>query len=203
MEPAFWNERFGSPEYAYGVAPNDFLRDMASFIPRAGEVLSLAEGEGRNAVHLARRGFSVSAVDVSTEGKAKADRLAAEHGVSVAYAVSNLDEFDLGENRWDGIVSIFGYLAPDAQARAHVFAQIRNALKESGVFILEAYHPNQLGNDTGGPKNPDMLITLNELRAAFGDSQILFGSEQEREVLEGRYHTGLSCVTQFVVRKSS
>lgn len=50
-----WDERYRREEYVCGKDPNTFLKDNVGSIPK-GEVLSLAEGEGRNAVFLTRRG---------------------------------------------------------------------------------------------------------------------------------------------------
>ena len=77
-----WDERYSADEYVYGTAPNDFLSSMTDKLER-GKVLCLAEGEGRNAVHLAREGFAVTAVDSSRVGLAKAEKLGREHGVAI------------------------------------------------------------------------------------------------------------------------
>src|SRR5919112_1168906 len=101
-----WDERYSSEEYAYGTKPNRFLEAKVSFIPK-GKVLSLAEGEGRNAVYLAKQGYSVTAVDASIVGLNKAGKLAEENGVVVELIHADLADYDLGEDEWDGIVSIF------------------------------------------------------------------------------------------------
>ena len=101
-----WDERYNTEEYAYGKAANNFLEENYTAIPK-GNVLSLAEGEGRNAVFLARQGYTVTAVDASQVGLNKAKKLAEEHGVTIELVHADLADFDLGENRWDGIVSIF------------------------------------------------------------------------------------------------
>ena len=61
-----WDERYSAEKYAYGTTPNDFLLEKVNCIPR-GKVLSLAEGEGRNAVFLAKQGYSVTAVEASLD----------------------------------------------------------------------------------------------------------------------------------------
>ena len=68
-----WDQRYSESGYAYGTQPNDFLREVEPRLPR-GRALCLAEGEGRNAVYLAQRGFDVVAVDQSSVGLAKAWR---------------------------------------------------------------------------------------------------------------------------------
>jgi len=57
-----WNERYAQPGFAYGTEPNEFLVSAAGRIP-VGPVLSLGEGEGRNAAYLAGLGHRVVAVD--------------------------------------------------------------------------------------------------------------------------------------------
>ena len=74
MDAKTWNDRFAADHYIFGESANDFLAAMATQIP-AGPVLCLAEGEGRNAVHLAALGHRVTAVDQSESGLAKARRL--------------------------------------------------------------------------------------------------------------------------------
>ena len=78
-----WDERYSQPGFAYGTEPNEFLATAAYQIP-AGPVLTLGEGEGRNAAYLAGLGHRVVAVDQSEVGLAKARRLAADRGLSDA-----------------------------------------------------------------------------------------------------------------------
>ena len=62
----FWDERYNADEYLYGTEANAFLVKHADLLQ--GPVLSLSEGEGRNAVFLATRGLSVLGVDCSEVG---------------------------------------------------------------------------------------------------------------------------------------
>jgi hypothetical protein len=64
----FWNPKFAAADYVYGTDPNDFLRQHCHKLPAGGTVLSLGEGEGRNAVFLAEKGFAVTALDAANAG---------------------------------------------------------------------------------------------------------------------------------------
>jgi len=195
-----WNERYREPGFAYGIEPNDFLAANAErHLPPGGEVLSLAEGEGRNAVFLARRGYRVTGVDGSVVGLEKARALAAKHGVEIATVVADLAEFDLGVGRWDGIVSIWCHLPSELRARLH--RSVVAALQPGGVFLLEAYTPDQLAYKTGGPPTADLLMTLAAVREELEGLDFLVGEEKLREVHEGKYHEGTSAVLQVVARK--
>ena len=194
-----WNERYGSTAYFYGTAPNDFVVENAGRIRSGSEVLFLAEGEGRNAVYLAKLGHDVTAVDQSLVGLEKAQRLAAESHVRIKTVKADLADYDLGADRWDAIVSIWGHL-PSA-LRAMVHRDCVRALKPGGVLILEAYTPDQLRHGTGGPKDLDLLPTLAMLRTELQGLVLDVAVEREREVREGKGHDGMSAVVQLFGRK--
>jgi SAM-dependent methyltransferase len=191
-----WDERYGADGYYYGTEPNEFLREHCAEIRRGGDVLCLAEGEGRNAVFLAQQGFHPIALDQSQVGLRKAEHLAAARGVQIGTVVANLDGYRIEPGRWDGIVSIWCHLP--ARLRAVVHRQVAAGLKLGGVFLLEAYTPAQLRYGTGGPRTADLLPTLADLRRELEGLELVHAMERERAVHEGFGHTGLSAVVQLV-----
>lgn len=197
--PSFWDDRYGGGDFFYGTEPNDFLRERIGDLPPGGEVLCLAEGEGRNAVFLAMKGHRVTGVDGSSVGLAKAQRLATERGVRIETVVADLREWDLGSERWDAIVSIWAHL-PEA-LRADLHPRIGRALRPAGVLLFEHYHPKQIAYGTGGPPDPTMMLTLEELDGAFAGWERIHGFEGERHVDEGGGHRGTSYVTQALMRR--
>lgn len=193
-----WDERYTEPGYAYGTDPNEFLVSVVERIP-PGPVLCLAEGEGRNAVYLASRGYAVSAVDGSAVGLEKARALAKERGVSIETLCSDLADFAISPNHWAGIVSIWCHLPKALRERVHRAAAA--GLRSGGVIVLEAYTPAQLALGTGGPKTAELLCTRDDLQREFEGLEWLVARETEREVHEGKYHVGRSAVVQLVGRK--
>lgn len=197
-----WNQRYSEPGFAYGTEPNDFLAANAErYLPPKGEILCLAEGEGRNAVFLAHLGFRVTGVDSSAVGLEKARALAVQHGVELATVVADLGEFDLGAVCWDGIVSIWCHTPPDLRARLH--RSVVTALRPGGVLLLESYTPQQLEYKTGGPPTAELMMTLATVREELAGLEFLDAEEKLREVHEGKYHDGMSAVLQVVARKPS
>jgi len=193
-----WDERYSTEEYAYGTAPNEFLVEKVSWIPK-GKVLSLAEGEGRNAVFLAKQGYSVTAVDASLVGLNKARRLAEEADVQVEFIQADLADYELGENKWDGIISIFCPLP--SQLRKELYKKVIAALKPTGVFLLEAYTLDQLQHGTGGGSSADVMQSAASLSVELAGLHFEHLVELERNVVEGAYHTGIGSVVQAVARK--
>jgi SAM-dependent methyltransferase len=194
-----WDARYAEAGWAFGTEPNDFLREQAHHLAPGGRVLCLAEGEGRNAVWLAQQGYDVTGVDVSSLGLEKAQRLAAERGVHLTTVVADLATFEFGTATWDGIVSIFAHVPPDVRKRVH--AQVLTALKPGGVLLLEAYRPQQLDRGTGGPPDDARMLDLERLRPELGTLEWLLSREVERDVIEGRYHTGRASTVQLVARR--
>lgn len=195
-----WDERYGSDGYAYGTDPNDFIRAQAHLIPERGRVLCVAEGQGRNAVHLAELGHDVTAFDQSIEGVKKARALAEDRGVSVRFVHADAREFDVGEACWDAVVSVFAHMPPEIRQDLH--RRLVNGLAPGGVLLLEAYAPAQAERDTGGPPDPALCMDLDTLRRELAGLEFEIARALEREVVEGAYHTGMAAVTQIVARKS-
>ena len=195
-----WNERYSTEEYVYGTMPNDFLFETSRYI-KGPDVLCLAEGEGRNAVYLAREGFDVFAVDASAVGLEKAENLADESYVNINTQVADLADYEITPNGWDGIVSIFCHLPPAIRKALH--RKVVAGLKPDGVFILEAYRPKQLTFKTGGPPETSLMMSLDELKDELAGLEFYHDAELDRNVSEGRLHTGMGAVVQLVAIKPS
>ena len=194
----FWNDKFGTDDYAYGTEPNDFLRETVEAMPR-GAALSLAEGEGRNAVWLAQQGYDVSSIEQSEKGVAKTLRLALKRGVTVNAERGDLAEFHIAPNTWDLVVSIYAHTPSSLRRRLHREAVA--GLKPGGHFLLEAYTPAQIPNSTGGPKDPDLMPTAALLEEELSGLVFEILREVERDVVEGTLHTGTAHVVQVLARK--
>ncbi len=195
----WWDERYSNKEYIYGKEPNDFLREFVHRIPR-GRVLCLAEGEGRNAVFLAERGYGVTAVDQSSVGLAKARALAEVRGVRLNTVVSDLGQLAIEPGAWQGIVSIWAHMPSKARAALH--GRCAAGLAPGGVFLLEAYNPKQLGRGTGGPPDVDFLMDLSAVKNELSGLGFEIARELERDVNEGPFHNGVGAVVQVLAIKS-
>jgi len=195
----FWNERYARDDYLYGTGPNSFLVEHSDLV--TGPVLSLSEGEGRNAVFLAVRGLKVHGVDISEVGLTKAQALAKLKGVEIQTEVADLSNFEPKNNFYGSVISISAHL-PSA-VRDNLYPLVERCLKQDGVLLLEAYSERQLSRNTGGPKDIDMLMTVDKLKREFPNLEPILIQELEREVSEGEGHAGLASVVQFIARKKA
>jgi SAM-dependent methyltransferase len=157
------------------------------------------EGEGRNAVFLAGHGHRVTAVDGSAVGLEKAKALAAEQGVTIEAVVTDLSDYIIPPDSFDSIISIFCHVPRDIRGPLH--RRVVDGLKPGGVLILEAYRPAQLKMGTGGPPVEGLMMTLPDLHQELEGLEFLMAQETEREIREGRAHTGQGAVVQVIARK--
>ena len=190
-----WDERYSEPGFVYGTDANEFLVSVVNQIP-PGKILSLAEGEGRNAVYLASLGYQVVGVDGSEVGLGKAQALAVERGVAITTVHADLSQFEIDQEQWDGIIACYCHVPSAIRIPLH-HAAVRG-LKSGGVFVLEAYSKEQLAYDTGGPQSLDMLMSLDDVKRELAGLEFSHAVQVEREVREGSRHTGLASVIQIV-----
>ena len=114
----FWNERFTEDTFAYGKAPNEFLKENIHLLQQ-GNILFVAEGEGRNAVFAARSGWTAEAFDISAEGKNKALKLAETNNVSIDYQIGELETLSYQPEEFDAIALIYAHFPAAIKAAIH------------------------------------------------------------------------------------
>jgi SAM-dependent methyltransferase len=191
-----WNDRYSTDEFAYGEQPNNYLKEQLVQLD-TGTILFPAEGEGRNAVFAAKLGWKVSAFDISIEGKNKALQLAENNNVSIDYQVGELQELDYNAEQFDAIALIYAHFPSAIKSTYHKI--LSNYLRKA----FSKKHLDYLAKDekVGGPKEIDMLFSIEEIRTDFENYEILVLEEKEIELNEGLFHNGLGSVIRFVGRK--
>src|SRR6202034_4226115 len=137
-------------DYWFGTEPTPFLAAQAHYLKPGMTALSIADGEGRNGVWLARQGLKVTTVDLSPEGIAKAQRLAARFGVAIETVCADLEAWEWGPPRFDLVVGIlFQFIGPPR--RDGIFRAMKDVLTPGGLVMIQGYRPEQLAYGTGGP----------------------------------------------------
>lgn len=198
-----WNDRYSKEGFAYGELPNNYLKaQLEQLTP--GAILFPAEGEGRNAVFAAKLGWTVSAFDISVEGKKKALRLAETNNVAIDYQVGALQSLNYNTEQFDVLALIYAHFPADIKSIYH--QTLDKYLRKNGVVIFEAFSKKHLDYNTrnekvGGPKDIAMLFSMDEIKADFANYEILELEETEIELNEGLYHNGTGSVIRFVGRK--
>lgn len=193
-----WDERFKQDEYVYGKEPNEFIKQIAHQL-KGENVLTIAEGEGRNAVYLAEQGFRVTAWDYSEVGLEKTRALAKQRGVTVETELVDLEQVHWQKNEWDIIINVWGHISGHAKGR--LLQGISKAVKPGGMYATEIYSVHQLDYKTGGPPVREMLYTPEDILHNFPDWKYIHFYYGEATRHEGALHTGLCHVIQALIEK--
>ena len=200
----FWDSRYSVETYAYGVEPNVFLKTvLPQYEPKT--ILFPAEGEGRNAVFAAELGWKVSAFDQSSEAKKKALKLAEKRGVTIDYAVCDIQDVPYKNEQFDALVLIYVHLP--AALKSKFSKQLSSYLKKRWICNYRSFSKNNLpfvieNPKVGGPRDAEMLCSKEEILQDFADFEIIQLEEVITELNEGEFHVGSGSVIRFVGRKN-
>lgn len=192
-----WNSRFEDDEYFYGKEPNQFLKSIIDETD-PGKILFVGEGEGRNAVYAASKGWEVTAIDYSESGKKKTLQFAEEANVSLNYIVEDLLEFIPGEE-YDAVA--FSFLHLPEELRKDVHKKLIDSLVTGGKIFFEVFDEDQLKFNSGGPKNKDHLYTLADIVEDFQDLDFKILTKTISVLSEGKGHKGEACLIRFCGEK--
>ena len=162
MDSREWDERYAAAELIWTAEPNRFVvQELAGLPP--GRALDLAAGEGRNAVWLAERGWTVTAVDFSAVGLDKARRIAAERGATADWVLADVLDYAPEPGTYDLV--LIAYLQLPGEQAAAVLHGVVPALAPGGTLLFVAHDLANLTEGTGGPQDPAVLYTAEQIVA--------------------------------------
>jgi SAM-dependent methyltransferase len=196
----FWNEKFSQKEYMYGKNPNAFIKSCKHYFDKSKRFLCLGEGEGRNAIYFAKRGFEITALDASNIGLRKLKDFADQENVKVLTECIDLNHW-APSHKYGSIVA--SYLHMHKNDHKALFKKIEDALEENGYFVGEFFSKDQLNYTSGGPKNEELLYDTNDFEEDFPKCKKIQLEKQIIHLDEGYGHKGEASVIRVVLQKQS
>lgn len=194
----FWNEKFSREGYLYGKNPNEFIKETYTKFNKNEKVLCLGEGEGRNAIFLAKQGFDVEAIDASNIGIEKLKSHAEEQSVNIKTSCMDLNDWQTDE-KYGAVLFTFLHLEKDELN--NLLTKIEACLEEGGYFTAEVFSKNQFDKTSGGPKNLDLLYEENDFKEAIKNLKIHKLQEETVYLNEGKGHQGEAHVIRIIAQK--
>ena len=194
-----WDKRYSTEDYLFGTKPAQALVKLEKYLVPKGETLVIADGEGRNSVYLASKGFKVTATDYSKVAGKKAKALAESQNVQVNYKIEDFFNIDWSEKQYDNVIGIYFQFVPAEMIR-EVLRGLRVATKKGGTLLVHGYTPEQINFATGGPKDVAQMYTKETFENAFNDVEIIVNHEYRMHISEGLGHNGMSALIDFVAK---
>jgi len=194
-----WDERYSIDEYLFGKEPAQALLRNEEHLVSGGTTLVIADGEGRNSVYLAKKGFKVTATDNSIVANRKAKSLAVIENVQVDYRLEDFFDINWSEKNYDNVIGICFQFVPH-HLIDNVLMDLRSATKKGGTLLIHGYTPTQLKYGTGGPKDKSLMYTKDTFTNLFQESEIFKLEEYEAIINEGVGHSGRSAMIDFIAK---
>ena len=154
-----------------GGAPSAWLLTHLEVLPPLGRVIDVACGRGRHALHLARLGYRVHAVDRDADLIADLRAAAAQEQLPISCEVVDLETDpppSFGAGRFDAVL-VFRYL------HRPLFPSLIEAVAPGGCLIYETFTVAQALR--GRPTNPRFLLRPGELVELAGPLAIVDARE--------------------------
>ncbi|WP_010529532.1 class I SAM-dependent methyltransferase [Lentibacillus jeotgali] len=199
MSKEHWDNSFSDEDYVYGERENVFIHDMSGIIPEHSKVGCFAEGEGRNAVYLAKLGHDVTSYDQSTIGLEKTKTLAGQNNVNVEAVEIDLTNEKVKTDQFDAAIMVFGHVPK--QDQPFLMENMMDSVKSGGYVMFEVYSDDQLNYRTGGPPALDMLYNPADILGWIKNYKCIHFYYGEANRMEGKRHIGQGHVIQAVIKK--
>ena len=190
-----WDSRFSVEHFFYGAEPNIFFAEYLKTVKSPGTLLLPAEGEGRNAVFAAKSGWEVDAFDSSNVALKKALNFASRENVAINYCLFDISGFVPEPEKYDLIALVFVHLPEEIRIPFH--QKLVKSLKPGGTILIEAFAKEQITNNTGGPKDINMLYSTDILKADFSDLSFK-KLIHEKVFLDEGHHYGQAEVVRMI-----
>ena len=194
-----WDQRFSIDDYLFGKEPAQALLKFEKYLVPKGETLVIADGEGRNSVYLASKGFKVTTSDYSKVASRKARALADKKNVEVNYRVEDFFDIVWSEKQYDNVVGICFQFVPQEKIN-EVMLGLKAATKKGGTLLVHGYTPKQINFGTGGPKDVSLMYTKETFTGLFNENDIILIEEYQANLSEGVGHNGQSAMIDFVAK---
>ncbi|MDS0139168.1 MULTISPECIES: class I SAM-dependent methyltransferase [unclassified Amycolatopsis] len=133
---------------------------------KPGHALDLGSGEGGDAIWLAKHGWTVDGVDISTTALARAAEAGAEAGVTVNWLHRNILEWR-PEAQYDLVSAQYMHLPPDL--RRDVFTAAAAAIRPGGSLLVVGHSPKAMRQFDGQKPPEELYFEPEEITGYLGD----------------------------------
>jgi len=168
FDESFWDERYrqhGEHASVWSGEPNaQLVAEVADLTP--GSALDVGAGEGADAAWLARRGWRVTAVDISSVALARAAAAVQdepETAARITWQHQDLTASPPPAGTFDLVSAQFLHLP--APQRDGVYSRLAASVAPGGTLLIVGHHPSDLDTSVRRPSTPGLLFTAEEIAA--------------------------------------
>ena len=184
-----WDQAYQQADFSSAKVAT-VLSDNAYLLPiLGGGALDLACGRAGNAQFLAKSGFTVDAIDISSVVLDGLVSYSLENKLQIDTILRDVESDGLPEKKYDVIVVSY-FL------NRELFPQILSSLKPEGLLFYQTW--SQLKVSDAGPSNPDFRLKAGELLDLCNSLQVILYRENGEL---GKTDTGLRNEAMIIAQK--
>ncbi|MDA3860266.1 MAG: class I SAM-dependent methyltransferase [Melioribacteraceae bacterium] len=193
-----WDDRYGGGKYIFGEEPNEYFKNKLNSLA-SGSIYLPGDGEGRNAIFAAEKGWDVTSVDFSEVAINRAKEFASLRKVNINFQFANLITDNISQEEYD-VVGV-SFLHFNGKNKEIVHRKLKNSLKIGGYLILECFSTDQIKLNSGGPRKKDSLYSVDELMNYYQGFEFIETSDTKTQLNEGEGHIGDAYVVRLFAKK--
>ncbi|CAN5764443.1 MAG: FAD-dependent oxidoreductase [Ilumatobacteraceae bacterium] len=186
MDEAFWEERYRTKPLIWSGQPNPQLVNEMGDVP-PGRALDVGAGEGADAIWLAERGWTVTAVDISSvalsRGRQEAERLGAGTAERIEWIHADVTGWEPPTAAFDLVTTHYLHGLPGDRDR--LYARCAAAVAPGGTLLVVGHHPSDLHAGVGRPQWPELLFTADDIAALLGSQWTVIAADARARTVTG------------------
>ncbi|MGB0113459.1 MAG: bifunctional NAD(P)/FAD-dependent oxidoreductase/class I SAM-dependent methyltransferase [Ilumatobacteraceae bacterium] len=178
FDEAFWDRRYNSAGQIWSGNPNPHLvADLSGVEP--GRALDVGAGEGADAIWLAKRGWEVTALDISSvaldRGRAQAQHVGAEVAGRITWTRTDVLESPFPTGPFDLVTAQFMHFVEEQ--RTALFRRCIDAVAPGGTLQIVGHHPSDMETSARHPHMPGFYYTAEEVAALLDDDWTIVAAD--------------------------
>lgn len=177
----FYDSRYSKEEFYWGLKPHELVVELASCLQKDAKVLDLGSGEGKDSFYLAKKGFYVTAVDISKEGIKKTSEFAKKNNLKIQTFESDIMTFLNDCEKFDaiiclGVLNVLQFV--NSKEIKDIIGQIKTKTNKGGFNVIASFIAPKEGVKKKVIEKGRYLFDEDELKKLYDDWEINFYEEK-------------------------
>jgi len=199
-----YNQIYKNDKIVWGREPEALIKKALNFLEKGATGLDLGCGQGKDSLFLAKKGFKITAIDLSKEAIEQIQaKIKKNKKLHIETICKNINDYKIEENKYDFIIGIDIFQFLTDKKIVNLIKDIKNKLKNNGLIIISSFTIKDPSYKKSNKKNIKYYFKPKEITNYFKDFEIIYYFEG---IIKDSGHAGFPRlhkhgVVQIIARK--